>query len=56
MSEPIDDLVRAIEIGRRIHGSWRGETQTTPTAAEVHVAAECRLQDIITIFADRLRS
>jgi hypothetical protein len=54
MAERIDDLMHAIEADHTKNGDKRKETQATPDRGKVRAAAVLQVQDIITIFVNRL--
>jgi hypothetical protein len=54
MAERVADLVAAIDTEHQKHGAQRGESAPVPDAGKVRAAAALQVQDIITIFAERL--
>lgn len=54
MGERIEDLAAAVDADHQAFGQRRNESQATPDRSRIRAAASLQVQDIITIFIERL--
>lgn len=54
MAERVEDLAQAVQADHQAYGAKRHETEMTPDHGRIRAAAALQVQDVITIFAERL--